>query len=224
MLILKKRIDNNPTIKWHKLFFSTCLLTNEIQLCIFFSPWIIYWWKNDHMCCDLAESVRSWEHWLWDKARKRTVFPLFSIVLRILQLLIVLEPQVQFSWDFQQNDLSKLALQSNKKTENVTCSTLDLIPLDHIKYLPVQWKLNFFSTNFGTGTFNNNEYMNLILSILAWILYNIACSIYVKGWSKCRRYTISHLISPCIDLGSSLKGIFRDFWVTRTTYFCGTYR
>ena len=108
-----------------------------------FSPWIIYWWKNDHMCCDLAESVRSWEHWLWDKARKRTVFPLFSIVLRILQLLIVLEPQVQFSWDFQQNDLSKLALQSNKKTENVTCSTLDLIPLDHIKYLAVQWKFNF---------------------------------------------------------------------------------
>ncbi len=37
------------------------------------------------MCCDLAGSSR--QHWLWDIARKRNEFLLFSIVLRILQLL-----------------------------------------------------------------------------------------------------------------------------------------
>ena len=36
------------------------------------------------MCCDLAGSVGSQKHWLWDIARKRNKFLLFSIVLRIL--------------------------------------------------------------------------------------------------------------------------------------------
>ena len=53
--------------------------------------------------CDLAESVRSWEHWLCDLARKRNAFLLFSIVLRIIQLLITLELLVWFRWGFQQN-------------------------------------------------------------------------------------------------------------------------
>ena len=33
------------------------------------------------MCCDLAESMGSWEHWWWDTARKRNDFFLFSVVL-----------------------------------------------------------------------------------------------------------------------------------------------
>ena len=55
------------------------------------------------MCRDLVESVRSQEHWLWDIARKRNDFLLFSIILRILQLFITLESLVQFRWGFQQN-------------------------------------------------------------------------------------------------------------------------
>ena len=38
------------------------------------------------MCCNLAGSVGSRQHWLWDIARKRNEFPLFSIVLRILPI------------------------------------------------------------------------------------------------------------------------------------------
>ncbi len=64
-----------------------------------------------HMCYDLVESVGSKEHWLWDIARIRNGFLLFSTVLRILQLLIGLEPLVWFRWGF----LSKWALQSNTK-------------------------------------------------------------------------------------------------------------
>ncbi len=37
--------------------------------------------------CDLAGSVGSREHWLWDTARKRNACLLLSIVLRIFQLL-----------------------------------------------------------------------------------------------------------------------------------------
>ncbi len=43
------------------------------------------------------------KHWLWDTARKKNEFLLFSVVLRILQLLITLEPLIQFRWCFQQN-------------------------------------------------------------------------------------------------------------------------
>ena len=42
---------------------------------------------HHHMCCDLARSVRSREHWFWDTSRKRNAFLLFSSVLRIFQLL-----------------------------------------------------------------------------------------------------------------------------------------
>ena len=58
---------------------------------------------------------RKSEALMWDIARKRNVFLLFSIVLRILQLLVTYEPLLQFRGGFQQKDLSKWALQSNKK-------------------------------------------------------------------------------------------------------------
>ena len=55
------------------------------------------------MCCDVAGSVGSREHWLRDISRKRKEFQLLSIVLRILQLLIIiLEPLVRFRWSYQQ--------------------------------------------------------------------------------------------------------------------------
>ncbi len=56
-----------------------------------------------HMCCDLAGSVGSQRHWLWDITRKRNEFLLLCIVLRILQLLITLEPLDQCKWGFQEN-------------------------------------------------------------------------------------------------------------------------
>ena len=50
-----------------------------------------------NMCYNLAESVGTREHWLWDVARKRNEFLLFSIVLRILQLGTTGPIQVGFS-------------------------------------------------------------------------------------------------------------------------------
>ena len=70
------------------------------------------------MCCDLAGSVGSRQHWLWDIARKRNEFLLFSIILRTLQLLIALEPLYRFKWSFQQN---------------VPLQEFQLITLDRIK-------------------------------------------------------------------------------------------
>ncbi len=66
------------------------------------------------MCCNLAESVRSWEHWLWDIAEKVMNF-LCSLLLRILQLLITLEPLIWFWWSFQQNVLFQMGTSINKK-------------------------------------------------------------------------------------------------------------
>ncbi len=69
-----------------------------------------------YICYDPAESVGSQKYWLCDIARIRNEFRFFSIVLRILQLLITLEPLVWFIWCFQQNvPLSKWGLQSNRK-------------------------------------------------------------------------------------------------------------
>ena len=84
------------------------------------------------MCCDLVGSVRSWQHWLWDTARKRNAFLLFSIVLRTLQLLITLEPLDWFKWDFQQN----VPNEDFNQIENWNCHMcyFRLIPLDHITY------------------------------------------------------------------------------------------
>ena len=67
------------------------------------------------MCCDLAGSVASPQHWLRDIARKGNEFLLFSIVLRILQLLITLEPLDRFKWGFQQNVPLQMSLLSNRK-------------------------------------------------------------------------------------------------------------
>ena len=69
-------------------------------------------WYGQKMCCDLVGSVRSRQHWFRDISRKRNEFLLFSIVLRILQLLI---PLVDSSRVFIKMYLSKWALQANRK-------------------------------------------------------------------------------------------------------------
>ncbi len=70
------------------------------------------------MCRDLAESVGSREQLL--VVRKRNEFLSLSIVLRILQLLITLEPLVQFRWGFEQ----RLPVNEDfSQIENLKCHT-----------------------------------------------------------------------------------------------------
>ncbi len=57
--------------------------------------------------------------------KKRYGFLLFSIVLRTLQLLITLEPLVQFMWGFQQNVPIQMSTSVKLKPENVTWLTSD---------------------------------------------------------------------------------------------------
>ncbi len=77
------------------------------------------------ICVAIKWSVGNREHWLWDTARKRNEFLLFSIVLRILQLLKTYEPLVRFRWGFQQNVSLQMSTSIKYKTENVTCLTSD---------------------------------------------------------------------------------------------------
>ncbi len=72
-----------------------------------------------NMCYDLTESVGSREHWLWDITRKRNEFLLFSIVLKILQLLVTLEPLIWFRWDFH------LSMNTSIKYKNWKCHKFD---------------------------------------------------------------------------------------------------
>ena len=77
-------------------------------------------WKSGSIDCDL-----------WDIARKRNKFLLFSVVLRILQLLIMLEPLVHQVGFSSKMYLSKWALQA---IENWKCHMFEfrLISLDRI--------------------------------------------------------------------------------------------
>ncbi len=104
---------------------------------------------EDTGCCDLAESVGSQEHWLWDVTRKRNEVLLFSIVLRIIQLLIrTLEPLVRFRWGFQQNvpraSNEHFNLQSNRK-----------LIMSHVRLqtgFPLDCITNVSSGSMGKGT------------------------------------------------------------------------
>ena len=75
----------------HWNFCQNCRICFWFFLEKFLKSWVCsgYCHSEHIMCCNLAvaESVRSREHWLWDTARKRNVFLLFSIVLGIFQLL-----------------------------------------------------------------------------------------------------------------------------------------
>ncbi len=87
-----------------------------------------------YMCCDLAGSVRKRDHWLRDAARKRNAFLLFSIDLRIVQLLYIfgttgpIQVGVSAKCTCPNEDFNQI--------ENWKCDMFDfrLIPLDHITY------------------------------------------------------------------------------------------
>ncbi len=87
----------------------TSLINLPAKCCVFiqYVNWItlpasldLNHYQNDHhkkptayMCCDLARSVGSRQHWLWD------TFYCFEN----LSIVITLEPLVWFRWGFQQN-------------------------------------------------------------------------------------------------------------------------
>ena len=77
-------------------------LATHTQKYCFYVTSLRKYMSNEHMCCDLAGSVRSRQHWLWDIGWKRNEW-MYSIVLRIFQLLVTLEPLDRFKWGFQQN-------------------------------------------------------------------------------------------------------------------------
>ena len=110
-----------------------------------------------------AGSVGSREHWLWDVDRKRNAFHLFSIVLRIFQLLVTYEPLVQFRWGFQQN----VPLQNCEhfsQIENWNCHMVDfrLISLDCITNGATDL------INFCYYIINNNLFLLLSLTYSRW--------------------------------------------------------
>ena len=82
--------------------FSQCVLNPQLKryhcACSFIGKFAVHVIKYV-----LQSGGISRQHWPWDTARKRNEFLLFSTVLRILQLLITLEPLYRFKWRFQQN-------------------------------------------------------------------------------------------------------------------------
>ena len=111
---IKERSARIPAMSWSDMQWwyhwnSECSLFLNIIYIFFFMYSFLLFWANylscffstlSFLCCDLAGSVISRQHWLWDTARKRNAFLLFSIVLRIFQFLELL---VRISWGFQQN-------------------------------------------------------------------------------------------------------------------------
>ncbi len=80
--------------------------------------------NQSYMCYDLAGSVGSRQHWLWDIATKRNEFLLFnffSIVLRTVQLLITLEPLDRFKWGFQQIAPLQVSTSIEKWLSTIKC-------------------------------------------------------------------------------------------------------
>ncbi len=96
-----------------KLFSTSCIFNHLTNFNSF----------EKHCCTHVlrsSKSVGSREHWLWDIARKRNAFLMFSTVLRILQLLITLSQWSDSGGVFSKMYLSKinpisLKLQSNRK-------------------------------------------------------------------------------------------------------------
>ena len=86
----------------------------------------------EHLCCDLAGSVGIKSAALMVRYReKRNEFLLLSIVLRILQLLIILEPLDCFKWGFQQNAPLQMSTSIKQKTRVLTCENLTDFPKSH---------------------------------------------------------------------------------------------
>ena len=55
---------------------------------------------QQYVWCDQEKWVNSFKYWFWDTAKQNDKFPLLSICLQNLQLLVSLELTNQFSWGF----------------------------------------------------------------------------------------------------------------------------
>ncbi len=77
----------------------------QLSFCVSKGPNFILWMELTGKFDVLWSSGVGWKSGalIWDTARKMKVFPLFSIVSRILQLLITLELLVWFRLGFHQN-------------------------------------------------------------------------------------------------------------------------
>ena len=84
-----------------KVLYFNIVTPNKVNQSMWFA--MIPYTMHAHLCCVLAGSVRSRKHWLWDIARKRNEFPLFSVVLRILHLLIALRTTEPIQMGFSAN-------------------------------------------------------------------------------------------------------------------------
>ncbi len=56
---------------------------------------------SKYMCCDLAGSLGSGEHWLWSQKKECVSFVFYCF--ENLLIAITLEPLVRYRWGFQQN-------------------------------------------------------------------------------------------------------------------------
>ena len=66
------------------------------------------WWNQ-------AKWVGTCKLWFWDEAKQKEKFPLFSIVLQNLQMLVSPELINQFSSGFQLNEIFKIPDTTMKK-------------------------------------------------------------------------------------------------------------
>ncbi len=76
-----------------------------------------------HMCSDLAGSVGSRQHWLWDTARKKEYISFVFYCFENLSIAITLELLVRFRWGFQQN--VPLLMRTSNQIENWKCHIAD---------------------------------------------------------------------------------------------------
>ncbi len=89
------------TIHWNKQDFLYILMEVLITLQYFYQK--LQHVEHQYMCCDLAGSVGSQEHWLWDTARKGDALSLVFYCFENLSIALTLEPLVRFRCFFKQN-------------------------------------------------------------------------------------------------------------------------
>ncbi len=131
------------TMKSYSCMFLVIYVTQHIKgtSCRKTQFWVMSW-KVEYlkMCCDLVESVRSWQHWLWDMARKRNDF-----------LLLFWESfNCSLLWNhWNTGGVFRLMYSSHEhfnQIENWKCHMFNfrLIALDHITYWSTFWAFTHF--------------------------------------------------------------------------------
>ena len=131
------------------------------------------------MCCDLAGSVRSREHWLWDTARKRNAPLLFSIVFwesfNCYNFGTTSPIQVTFSAKCTPPD------EDFTHIENWKCHMFNfqLIPLDRITY--VRWNSPMSQiVHLLTCVLVNQQYPAVATALHSCFMFQLQQ--YIKWW------------------------------------------